>query len=80
MDHWFIDAIAELVSEADNDLTSNALAGLSTVIEVFCAESNFDEEQIQTIRDLIAHKCDQGRRANRPKTISQRALPYRLHS
>lgn len=51
--HWFIDAIAELVEEQKNKGAKNALLGLRTAIEVFCMESNFDDKQVKAIHELM---------------------------
>ncbi len=51
-DHWFIDALVDLVEKANSECSPNVLAGLSTAIEVFCAEAGFSEEQVRMVKDL----------------------------
>ena len=53
-DHWFIDALGELVEEAKRDGSPNVLTGLRSAVEIFIAEANLNEKQVQLARDLIA--------------------------
>ena len=80
IDHWFIDALAEMVEEAKSDCSPNVLAGLSTTIETFCAEAGFNEEQIQAVRNLTATNTYKPRCTDRSTEASPPTVPQRLHS
>lgn len=79
-DQGFIDALADLIEDANSECSSNVLAALRTAIEVFCAEAGFSEEQARIVKDLTDADTLTPSCSDKSTKAVALAMPHRLHS
>ncbi|WP_170765452.1 hypothetical protein [Ruegeria lacuscaerulensis] len=57
--HWFVEAITELVANAKAEGSKNTLCGLQTAFEVFLEETAITEVDKDRVRKMIRENTEQ---------------------
>lgn len=56
--HWFVQALAEIVEEAKDEGSKNALCGLRTALEIFLEEAKLNADDREAVQELILENTD----------------------